>query len=136
MDRRSPRRADASRRRGPPTGSARITAGKFVEASKGHLVVIYAAITLVGIGKVVTFLVMLSVLIVLHEFGHFLVARRNGVRVNEFAVGFGPKLFGLDQSREAARSTRCARCRSAAIARCRARTTSHRGRAAARASRR
>ena len=33
------------------------------------------------------------VLIVLHELGHFVVARRNGVRVNEFAVGFGPKLF-------------------------------------------
>lgn len=36
---------------------------------------------------------MLSVLIVLHELGHFIMARRNGVRVNEFAVGFGPKLF-------------------------------------------
>ena len=36
---------------------------------------------------------MLSVLIVLHELGHFVVARRNGVRVNEFAVGFGPKLL-------------------------------------------
>jgi len=35
---------------------------------------------------------MLSVLIVLHELGHFVLARRNGVRVNEFAVGFGPKI--------------------------------------------
>lgn len=43
--------------------------------------------------KIVTFLVMLSILVVLHELGHFLVARRNGVRVNEFAVGFGPKLL-------------------------------------------
>ncbi|MDQ6929918.1 MAG: M50 family metallopeptidase [Candidatus Eremiobacteraeota bacterium] len=42
--------------------------------------------------KVLTFLFMLSLLVVLHELGHFLVARRNGVRVNEFAVGFGPKL--------------------------------------------
>ena len=40
------------------------------------------------------FLVMLSVLIVLHEYGHFLVARRNGVRVNEFSIGMGPQLFG------------------------------------------
>ncbi len=53
-----------------------------------------AVVTLIGFGKVVTFLVMLSVLIVLHELGHFVLARRNGVRVNEFAVGFGPKLFG------------------------------------------
>ncbi len=51
-----------------------------------------AVVTLVGIGKVITFLVMLSVLIVLHELGHFVLARRNGVRVNEFAVGFGPKI--------------------------------------------
>jgi regulator of sigma E protease len=54
--------------------------------------VLLAAITLVSIDKVITFLVMLSVLIVLHEFGHYIVARRNGVHVMEFAVGFGPKL--------------------------------------------
>ncbi len=52
-----------------------------------------AVVTFVGFEKVVTFLVMLSILIVLHELGHFIMARRNGVRVNEFAVGFGPKLF-------------------------------------------
>jgi regulator of sigma E protease len=33
------------------------------------------------------------VLVVLHEAGHFLLARRNGVRVNDFAVGFGPTLL-------------------------------------------
>lgn len=32
-------------------------------------------------------------LIVIHEFGHFIVAKLFKVRVNEFAVGFGPKLF-------------------------------------------
>jgi regulator of sigma E protease len=47
----------------------------------------------VEIDKIITFLVMLSVLIVLHELGHYIVARRNGVHVMEFAVGFGPKLF-------------------------------------------
>lgn len=52
-----------------------------------------AVVTFVGFEKVITFLLMLSVLIVLHELGHFVVARRNGVRVNEFAVGFGPKLL-------------------------------------------
>lgn len=49
-----------------------------------------AIVTLASIGKIVTFIVMLSILIVLHEYGHFLVARRNGVRVNEFSVGMGP----------------------------------------------
>jgi len=55
-------------------------------------VILLAVVTLVGFEKVVTFLVMLSILIVLHELGHFVLARRNGVRINEFAVGFGPKL--------------------------------------------
>jgi regulator of sigma E protease len=44
-------------------------------------------------GKILIFLLALSVLIVLHEAGHFLIARRNGVRVNDFAVGFGPTLL-------------------------------------------
>jgi len=47
----------------------------------------------VQLEKLLTFLITLSLLVVLHELGHFLVARRNGVRVNEFAVGFGPKLW-------------------------------------------
>jgi regulator of sigma E protease len=58
-----------------------------------------AVITVIGFEKVVTFLVMLSVLIVLHELGHFVLARRNGVRVNEFAVGFGPRLIGWTSPR-------------------------------------
>ncbi len=46
-----------------------------------------------ALGKIVVFLVMLSILVVLHEGGHFLLARWNGVRVNDFAVGFGPTLL-------------------------------------------
>ena len=34
------------------------------------------------------------ILIIIHEFGHFISAKLLGVKVNEFAVGFGPKLFG------------------------------------------
>ncbi len=33
------------------------------------------------------------IMIVIHEFGHFIAARSLGVQVNEFSVGFGPKLF-------------------------------------------
>ncbi len=58
-----------------------------------------AVVTFVGFEKVLTFLVMLSILIVLHELGHFVLARRNGVRVNEFAVGFGPKILAWTSSR-------------------------------------
>ncbi len=43
--------------------------------------------------KLLLFLVMLSVLVVLHEYGHFLLARRNGVRVDDFALGMGPTLL-------------------------------------------
>lgn len=40
------------------------------------------------------FIVLLAALVVVHEFGHFIVAKRSGIRVAEFAVGFGPRLFG------------------------------------------
>jgi len=38
------------------------------------------------------FLVVLGVLIIFHEFGHFIFAKRFGVRVSNFAVGFGPTI--------------------------------------------
>lgn len=40
------------------------------------------------------FLVLLTPLVFVHEMGHFLIARRNGVRVEMFSIGFGPELFG------------------------------------------
>jgi regulator of sigma E protease len=40
------------------------------------------------------FAFILGLLIVVHEAGHFFMARRLGVRVEEFAFGFGPKLWG------------------------------------------
>jgi regulator of sigma E protease len=45
-------------------------------------------------GTVVVFLVVLTVLVFVHELGHYLVARRNGVRIEVFSIGFGPELFG------------------------------------------
>jgi len=43
--------------------------------------------------SIVIFLLTLSVLVVLHEYGHFIVARLNGVRVTDFAMGMGPTLL-------------------------------------------
>jgi regulator of sigma E protease len=40
------------------------------------------------------FLAILTVLVFVHEFGHYLIARWNGVRVEVFSIGFGPELFG------------------------------------------
>ena len=42
-----------------------------------------------------SFVFVLGVLIFVHELGHFLMARRIGVRVLTFSLGFGPKLFGF-----------------------------------------
>ncbi len=44
-----------------------------------------------GLINVVLLLVILVVLVVLHEFGHFVVARRMGVKVHEFGIGFPPR---------------------------------------------
>ena len=43
---------------------------------------------------VLPFLGILTALVFVHEMGHFLVARYNGVRVEVFSIGFGPELFG------------------------------------------
>lgn len=43
---------------------------------------------------IVAALLVLGLLIVAHEFGHFIVAKRCGVGVLKFSIGFGPKLFG------------------------------------------
>ncbi len=42
---------------------------------------------------VLIFVLLISVLVFLHELGHFFVARRSGVRVDEFGIGFPPRLF-------------------------------------------
>ena len=44
-----------------------------------------------GLINIVLLLVILVVLVVIHEFGHFVVARRAGVRVHEFGIGFPPR---------------------------------------------
>lgn len=47
-----------------------------------------------GVLYVGVFLVVLTVLVFVHEFGHYFIARRNGVRIEVFSIGFGPELFG------------------------------------------
>jgi regulator of sigma E protease len=43
---------------------------------------------------IISLLVLLTPVVFIHELGHFWVARRAGVRVEVFSVGFGPELFG------------------------------------------
>lgn len=44
---------------------------------------------------ILIFILILGLLVFVHELGHFLMAKRNGVRVNEFGFGFPPRIFGL-----------------------------------------
>src|SRR2546423_14221091 len=40
------------------------------------------------------FIFILGAAVVIHEFGHFIVAKLFGIRVETFSVGFGPRLIG------------------------------------------
>src|SRR5208337_1148635 len=44
---------------------------------------------------IVAFIVLVGLMVVVHEFGHFAVAKLCGVRVEAFSVGFGPRLLGF-----------------------------------------
>ncbi|TXH01799.1 MAG: RIP metalloprotease RseP [Candidatus Moraniibacteriota bacterium] len=44
---------------------------------------------------ILIFVIVLGVLIFVHELGHFLTARRNGVKAEEFGFGFPPRVFGV-----------------------------------------
>lgn len=47
---------------------------------------------------VIVLVVMLGVLVVVHEWGHFIVARLFGIRVDEFSIGFGPRALRITKS--------------------------------------
>ncbi len=46
------------------------------------------------------FIVILSVLVIIHEFGHFLFAKKNKIKVHEFGLGYPPRLFKLFRHQE------------------------------------
>jgi membrane-associated protease RseP (regulator of RpoE activity) len=49
----------------------------------------------VGIGTVLAVILALVVMIMLHEFGHFVTAKRGGMKVTEYFLGFGPRLWSI-----------------------------------------
>lgn len=49
------------------------------------------------IGTILIFFVIFFVIVMGHEFGHFLLAKVNGIKVNEFSIGMGPKLAGFQK---------------------------------------
>ena len=44
--------------------------------------------------SIIIFIITLLVLVLIHEFGHFLMAKRFGIKVEEFGFGIPPKIFG------------------------------------------
>lgn len=45
-------------------------------------------------GSIIVFILVLSILILVHELGHFLVAKKSGIWVEEFGIGLPPRIFG------------------------------------------
>lgn len=49
-------------------------------------------------GYIVPFVLVLSLLVFVHEMGHYLVGRWSGIRILAFSIGFGPELLGFNDS--------------------------------------
>ena len=47
--------------------------------------------------KIIIALLIFSIIIIFHELGHFWLAKANGIRVNEFCLGLGPTIFGIQK---------------------------------------
>lgn len=45
--------------------------------------------------KIIVALIIFSIIILFHELGHFLLAKKNGIKVNEFSLGLGPTIIGI-----------------------------------------
>ena len=50
--------------------------------------------------SIIYFLLILGIVVTIHEFGHFLFAKRAGVYVYEFSIGMGPKLFNFSRKND------------------------------------
>ena len=47
--------------------------------------------------SIILFIIIFCVLVVSHELGHFLIARKNGIHVVEFFIGMGPSLISFEK---------------------------------------
>ena len=50
------------------------------------------------IRTIILFIIVFGLVVISHELGHFLIGRRNGIRVVEFSVGMGPTLFSFTKN--------------------------------------
>lgn len=49
--------------------------------------------------NIIAAILMLSIIVIIHEFGHFIIAKANGVEVTEFFIGFGPKIISFKKGK-------------------------------------
>src|SRR6185437_13335363 len=59
------------------------------------LAAITAIFLLAGLGDVLLFIAIVIVIVMLHELGHFVTAKWAGMKVTEYFVGFGPRLWSV-----------------------------------------
>ena len=57
------------------------------------MIAVILALILTGHLNILLAVFMIGVIICFHEFGHFLIARMNGVTVKEFSIGMGPRIL-------------------------------------------
>ena len=76
---------------GAPDRSTRRAIARLVIA----LALIVAAFLAAGLGALLVFLAALVVIVVLHELGHYLTAKWSHMKVTEFFIGFGPRLWAV-----------------------------------------
>jgi membrane-associated protease RseP (regulator of RpoE activity) len=78
----------------PPSPAPQSNAGQIGRLLIG-LAVVTAIFLVAGLGDLLLFIVILIVIVMLHELGHFLTAKWCGMKVTEFFVGFGPRLWSV-----------------------------------------
>jgi len=79
---------------GPPPGVAENNP-KQVWQLLAAMVVIAALFLVAGLGDLLIFILILIVIVMLHELGHFATAKWAGMKVTEYFVGFGPRLWSV-----------------------------------------
>ena len=83
----------------PPDGDAAPGRGGFGQVLR--LLVVLAFVTalflVAGLGDLLLFIAILIVVVMLHELGHFATAKWAGMKVTEYFVGFGPRLWSVQR---------------------------------------
>ena len=44
--------------------------------------------------SIIVSILVFGIVIMIHELGHFIMAKRSGIKVNEFSIGMGPQIYG------------------------------------------